>query len=138
MQRGTKWYLRVKVPDDVFNIIGKREIWRSLDTGDHHEAKRRYFDKRAEAERTFAIAREGVAGQQQMVADWLRRFDQRLAEADFGTHGPDLRDAAEQAEVELGIFVEGEDGEVMPAASFDATSCGRTARQASHEEPGFQ
>ena len=41
MRRGTKWYLRVKVPDDVVDAIGKREIWKSLRTGDYQLARRR-------------------------------------------------------------------------------------------------
>ncbi len=38
MRRGTKWYLRVRVPDDVAEAIGRREIWKSLRTGDHQKA----------------------------------------------------------------------------------------------------
>jgi hypothetical protein len=33
-KRGTKWYLRVRVPDDLRPIVGKGEVWRSLRTSD--------------------------------------------------------------------------------------------------------
>ena len=46
MRRGTKWYLRVKVPDDVVDAIGKREIWKSLRTGDYQLARTRYLEER--------------------------------------------------------------------------------------------
>ncbi len=38
--RGSTWYLRVSVPSDLQIIVGKKEIWRSLRTGEHKEARR--------------------------------------------------------------------------------------------------
>ena len=49
--RGTKWYLRVKVPKDAVDNIGHREKLKSLRTGDYREAKSRYLEERAELER---------------------------------------------------------------------------------------
>ncbi len=42
MRRGSRWYLRVKVPADLVEEVGWREIWRSLDTGSHRKAVGRY------------------------------------------------------------------------------------------------
>jgi hypothetical protein len=38
MPRGTRWYLRAKVPLDLREVLGRHEVWRSLRTGDHREA----------------------------------------------------------------------------------------------------
>jgi hypothetical protein len=35
MRRGSRWYLRAKVPADLVEEVGRREIWHSLDTGSH-------------------------------------------------------------------------------------------------------
>lgn len=59
MRRGTRWYLRVKVPDDVVDAIGKREKWKSLRRGDYQLAKTRYLEERTALERQFNPAREG-------------------------------------------------------------------------------
>jgi hypothetical protein len=42
MRRGTKWYLRVKVPKELVPELGRKEIWRSLETGNHRTAVGRY------------------------------------------------------------------------------------------------
>ncbi len=51
VRRGSRWYMRVRVPDDLVDIIGKREISKSLGTGDHREAKARYTVERAAVDR---------------------------------------------------------------------------------------
>lgn len=38
--RGSAWYLRVSVPRDLQIVLGKKEVWKSLRTGDHKEARR--------------------------------------------------------------------------------------------------
>jgi hypothetical protein len=45
MQRGSRWYLRAKVPADLVEEVGRREIWRSLDTGSHRKAIGRYHHR---------------------------------------------------------------------------------------------
>ncbi len=60
VKRGTRWYLRVRVPEDLVGRIGKREISKSLGTGDHRKAKVRYLEERAKIERQFAAARVGL------------------------------------------------------------------------------
>ena len=44
MRRGTRWYLRVKVPEDIVEAMGRREIWKSLRTGHHRAAKATYLE----------------------------------------------------------------------------------------------
>ena len=39
-RRGGVWYLRVSVPRDLYLVLGKKEIWQSLRTSDHSEARR--------------------------------------------------------------------------------------------------
>jgi len=34
MRRGTKWYLRAWVPKDLQHVIGTKDKWKSLRTGD--------------------------------------------------------------------------------------------------------
>ena len=48
MRRGSRWYLRAKVPADLVEEVGRREIWRSLDTGSHRKAVGRYHRVRGE------------------------------------------------------------------------------------------
>jgi hypothetical protein len=62
MRRGARYYLRVRVPLDLIDIIGRQEIWQSLGTGDHREAVRRYFPARTELQQGFEHARRRRAG----------------------------------------------------------------------------
>jgi hypothetical protein len=36
--RGTRYYLRVRIPADLTKIIGRKFLWKSLDTGNRREA----------------------------------------------------------------------------------------------------
>ena len=38
--RDSAWYLRLAVPRDLQAVVGQKEIWKSLRTGDHKEARR--------------------------------------------------------------------------------------------------
>ena len=118
MRRGTKWYLRVKVPDDLQHVIGKKEIWKSLRTGDHGKAKARYIEERAKVERQFALARNGpppIDGDEvwRAVADWFASYDQRLSGTDFNTHGSGRRNALDQAQVDWATMTHGADEQVL-------------------------
>ena len=53
MRRGTRWYLRAKVPADLVEEVGRREIWRSLDTGSHRKAVGRYHQVRGDGYRSL-------------------------------------------------------------------------------------
>ena len=60
-KRYQKYGIRVRVPDALRSIIGKREITRSPGTGDPVKAKRAYYEKLAEVEAEFEAARQTVA-----------------------------------------------------------------------------
>ena len=118
MQRGTKWYLRRSVPKDLQQVIGKKQIWRTLNTGDYKVAKPRYVQELAKVERQFAAARNGpppIDGEdaRQAVADWLASYDRALAKADFNTHGPGRRGALDGARDDLATVTHGDDEEVL-------------------------
>jgi integrase len=127
VRRGTRWYIRVRVPDDLVDTIGKREIWKSLGTGDHRKAKALYPKERAKVERQFATARDGLAtladeDMQRMVIRWFDQHDRQAAEADFGTWGGEHRDAREAAEEWEAILVDGaeEEATTFVCARLDA------------------
>jgi DNA invertase Pin-like site-specific DNA recombinase len=56
MRRGTRWYLRAKVPVDLVEIIGRSEVWRSLQTGEHALAVKRFRRARADLATWFLDA----------------------------------------------------------------------------------
>lgn len=56
-KRGNRYYLRARVPADLIDVIGRREIWVSLWTSDYAEARRLINTKAAEVEAKFAAAR---------------------------------------------------------------------------------
>jgi hypothetical protein len=120
MRRGTRYYLRVRVPLDLINTIGRREIWKSLGTGDHREAVRRYFPARTKLQQCFEQARRPGAGLssgevRRLASDCFQAADRRAAHDDFGLLGEDRRVAL--AETEQGLFdlIEGADGESVQA-----------------------
>jgi integrase len=55
--KGRGWTLRRRVPDDIRQIIGKREVWRSLKAKSHAEARRLLPLENAKVEALFAEAR---------------------------------------------------------------------------------
>ncbi len=118
MRRGTKWYLRAWVPEDLQHVIGRKDIWKSLRTGDYSVAKARYIEERVRVEREFAAARNGpppIGGEEvrQAVADWFASYDQNLAGVDFNTHGPGRRDALDQSQVDWATVTHGEEEQVL-------------------------
>jgi len=56
-ERHNKYGIRVRVPDELREIIGKREITRSLGTGDPVEGRRVYYEKLAEVHAELDRAR---------------------------------------------------------------------------------
>src|SRR5579864_8687340 len=61
LRRGGRYTLRVKVPQHLRPILGKREIWQSLGTGDHRIALKRLRLGSAEVDALFADAERGAA-----------------------------------------------------------------------------
>ncbi len=75
MRRGTKWYLRVKVPKDLVEELGRKEIWRSLETGNYPRAVGRYHQVRGEVQVLMESARRRTSGGGGEVTDAeLRRL----------------------------------------------------------------
>jgi hypothetical protein len=86
MRRKARWYLRAKVPTDLITFLGREEIWRSLQTGDHRLAVRRYTSARADLQRwsdqqrARKAAGERLNGEApRLAARWLSRADREAA-----------------------------------------------------------
>ena len=60
LRRGGRYTLRVKVPQELRPILRKREVWRSLGTGDHRVALKRLRLASAEVDALFAEAERKI------------------------------------------------------------------------------
>ncbi|MCB1462648.1 MAG: site-specific integrase [Nitratireductor sp.] len=58
--RGNVWYVRKRVPTDLVEVMGRKEIWRSLNTQDRKIAEREYWAVANDINRQFEAARRGV------------------------------------------------------------------------------
>lgn len=65
--RGSTWWLRVRVPDELRPILGKLEVRRTLSTSDAAEAKRRVRIERIKVEAEFDDARAALERQRAAV-----------------------------------------------------------------------
>jgi len=103
MRRGGHYCLRAKVPKDLRLVIGKREIWKSLGTGDHKVALKRLRVASVEVDRQYDAARRKLPNSprtpyhgvrdfelEQLVRTWfqdrnreaIREFDDRSGDTD--------------------------------------------------------
>ena len=57
-----RYYLRARVPHDIVQVLGRREVKRTLGTADRKEALARIDVVAAEVNEMFADARRGLAG----------------------------------------------------------------------------
>lgn len=100
---GSRYYLRVRVPDTLRQIIGRREIVRTLRTADYREAVRRLAFENAKIEILFEQARRRRAeqpnsnlsdeDQNHLVITWLHEAERRdLEEATHSAVPPGLFD----------------------------------------------
>jgi hypothetical protein len=94
MLRKARWYLRCNVPVDLVEFLGRREIWRSLGTGDHSLAVRGYRRARADLDQWFDAqrlrrdARERINGDvPRLVTEWFRAAEHRASHDDFDPIG---------------------------------------------------
>jgi hypothetical protein len=108
MPRGRRWYLRAKVPLDLIAFLGRPEIWRSLKTGDHAVAVKRYRRVRADLDTWFDQQRrrrdagERLNGEApRLVSEWFHEQERRAAHLDFALTGELLRSALGETEQEL-------------------------------------
>jgi integrase len=123
VRRGTKYYLRVSVPVDLIKTLARKEVWKSLRTGDYGKAVKRYRSARVELDQWFDQQRQRRdAGQRlngqapRMVSDWLRQADRSTADADFALVGDLLRAALGETDQELAELIEGAADEEATAA----------------------
>ncbi|MGN7438567.1 MAG: DUF6538 domain-containing protein [Alcanivorax sp.] len=56
-RRNNTYYIRVRVPQDLINVMKKREVMRSLKTKDYNTACRRCYEERVKINDEFANAR---------------------------------------------------------------------------------
>ncbi len=122
MQRGTKWYLRVCVPKDIVDEVGRREIWRSLETGNHRKAKSRYHQVWADIDAQFEAVR-GRRGDDDVTNAELRRLVtvwfggmNRLVAVGIGAAFDDARrETLASLDVDEGVLTDGPEDEWAPA-----------------------
>jgi hypothetical protein len=79
-----RYYLRARVPADLVEVIGRREIKRSLRTGDRRVAARRINQEAAEVERLFEAARRGL--RQETVTSLTEAEIRQIALSWFHSH----------------------------------------------------
>ncbi len=119
-----RYYLRARVPLDIVQVMGKREIKRSLRTADRKEALERIDVPAAEVNAAFAEARRSLEDAKacdftteearRMVFLWFRNADRQAAEADFGITEDWLPEALENAGIEEMIFARAVEEEASP------------------------
>ncbi len=127
MRRGTKWYIRVCVPKDIVDEVGRREIWRSLETGDHRKATRRYHGARADMNELFEAARSRRgdddvtnAELRRLVTAWFEGMDRRIAVGIGAAFDDARRETLASLEVDEGVLLNGREAEWAPAVQEQA------------------
>ena len=129
MRRGSRWYLRVKVPADLVEEVGRREIWRSLETGSHRKAVGRYHQVRGEVQALLEAARRRLRGGgdevndaelRRLAAMWFQGLDRKVADADHGRFDDARREALASTGVDEAVLEYGSEEEWAPAAQAQA------------------
>lgn len=122
MRRGTKWYLRVRVPTDIVDEVGRREIWRSLETGDHRKAVSRYHQTRADIVAQFETVRGRRADDdvtnaelRRLVTVWFEGMDRRVAVGIGAAFDDARRETLASLDVDEGVLTNGHEDELAPA-----------------------
>jgi hypothetical protein len=108
MRRKARWYLRAKIPVDLISFLGRHEVWRSLRTGDHALAVKRYHRARADLDAWFEQQRrrrdvgERINGEvPKLVLDWFRAAEHQASHDDFELTGELLHEALGETEQHL-------------------------------------
>src|SRR3954451_12182480 len=60
-RRGARYYLRVRVPEPLRPLVGKREVTKALGTADYRTAVERLHQARVEVDALFKAARRQLA-----------------------------------------------------------------------------
>ncbi len=126
-----RYYLRARVPLDIAQALGRREVKRSLGTSDRKEALERIDVPAAEVNEMFAEARRKLAARQvtdltdaevrRLAFLWFRRHDHSAADADFSTRAEDVAGGLENAGLDEAVLASGADvAEAAVQATADA------------------
>ncbi len=110
-RRGARFYVRVRVPDDLRDIIGRREVKYSLHTADHGEALVKVRLASAQIDAQFAEARRNATTEptrtltefeaEQLVLRWFHDADRVAERTD---PGGDIAAAVENLELDISDF----------------------------------
>ncbi len=126
-----RYYLRARVPKDLVEAIGRREIKRSLGTSDRREALELIDTHAAEVVELFAAARRRLpearpaelteADARRLAFLWFRDHDREIAEATFNDPGYTV-EALEDTGYLLTTLLDGPDEVVEPLVQQAADS----------------
>ncbi len=127
MRRGTRWYLRVRVPKDIVDEVGRSEIWKTLGTGDHRKAVGRYHQARADVVAQFEAVR-GRRGDddvtnaelRRLVTVWFKDMDTRIAVGIGAAFDDARRETLASLDVDEAMLTNGHEDEVSPAIQKQA------------------
>ena len=72
IRRGNNLYVRKRVPDDIRDVIGVRERWKSLGSGDYNAVREDFWAICAEIEEEFAQARRSKQRRSPLLYHWNR------------------------------------------------------------------
>ncbi len=108
-KRGSRYYVRVRVPDDLRPILGRREIKYSLGTADYREALERVRLASATIDGQFAETRRKATIEpvtilsefeaEQIVLRWFHVADREAERTDTGG---DVAEAMQNLEEDAG------------------------------------
>ncbi len=119
MRRGTKWYLRVKVPKDVVDKVGRSEIWKTLGTGNHRKAVSLYHQVRADMDAQFKIIRRSRdvtdTELRRLVTVWFEGMDRRVAVGIGAAFDDARREALASLDVDEAVLIDGPEDVWAPA-----------------------
>lgn len=126
-----RYYLRARVPKVLVDVVGRREVKRSLGTSDRREALERIDTHAAEVVEMFATARRRLseghptelteADARRLAFVWFKGRDHRLVEATFNNPGC-AEEALADAGFELGMLLDGPEEVVEPLVQQAADS----------------
>jgi hypothetical protein len=125
-RRGNRLYVRKRVPDEIRPIVGKKEIWKSLNSGDYESVRGDFWAISAEIEEQFARARRGLekTEPQPLSSIMARRFAQSWFRKEISDRceqlrntigGVDHSDLLTELDQDEAQFQSGADEEIMPS-----------------------
>lgn len=130
-QRGNKWIVRKRVPNELKSIIGKREITKSLKTSDIVKAKLDYFNVMAEIEKQISEARSKLSHNKEIDLSELQaeRLAKEWYQKQYGNVEEQTYCLVDDVEIEIvkddldyfqALYSNGPDEEMLPALQSTA------------------